>query len=138
MSLNSDRHSSPTNLIAYFSIKQRSPLNTNKTRSPIFRNIKQRSPKLWIFHFDIKLVIILAITLLTRVKCMTSREQLIQELIEVPDELVKVVLDFLHRVKTTRIHHPLAKFAGILSDTEVADLQNIIRSDCRQVDINEW
>ena len=27
---------------------------------------------------------------------MTSREQLIQELTEVPDELVKVVLDFLH------------------------------------------
>ena len=69
---------------------------------------------------------------------MSSREQLIQELIEVPDELVKVVLDFLHRVKTTRIHHPLAKFAGILSDAEAADLQNVIRSDCRQVDINEW
>jgi hypothetical protein len=69
---------------------------------------------------------------------MTRREQLIQELIDVPDELVKVVLDFLHRVKTTRIHHPLAKFAGILSDTETADLQNVIRADCRQVDVNEW
>jgi hypothetical protein len=72
------------------------------------------------------------------VKSMTSREQLIQELIEVPDELVKVVLDFLHRVKTTRNHHPLARFAGILSDAEAVDLQNVIRSDCRQVDINEW
>ena len=69
---------------------------------------------------------------------MTSREQLIQELTEVPDELVKVVLDFLHRVKMTRIHHPLAKFVGILSDAEAADLQNVIRSDCRQVDVNEW
>ncbi|MFN5864481.1 MAG: hypothetical protein ACK451_21475 [Pseudanabaena sp.] len=69
---------------------------------------------------------------------MTSREQLIQELTEVPDELVKVVLDFLHRVKTTRIHHPLAKFAGSLSDAEADDLRNVIRSDCRQVDMNEW
>ncbi|MEH2363541.1 hypothetical protein [Nostoc sp.] len=33
---------------------------------------------------------------------MTSREQLIQELAEVPDELIKVMLDFLHRVQTTR------------------------------------
>jgi hypothetical protein len=69
---------------------------------------------------------------------MTNREQLIQELAEVPDELVKVVLDFLHRVKTTRIHHPLAKFAGILSDAEANELQNVIKSDCRQVDLNEW
>ena len=69
---------------------------------------------------------------------MTSREQLIQELTEVPDELIKVVSDFLHRVKTTRIHHPLAKFAGILSDAESADLQDVIRADCRQVDVNEW
>ena len=69
---------------------------------------------------------------------MTSREQLIKELTEVPDDLVQEVLDFLHRVKITRIHHPLAKFAGILSDTEAADLQNVIRADCRQVDINEW
>ena len=69
---------------------------------------------------------------------MTSREQLIQELTEVLDELVKAVLDFLHRVKTTRIHHPLAKFAGILSDAEAADLQNSIRDNCRQVDVNEW
>ncbi|MBN3951372.1 MAG: hypothetical protein HWQ38_34845 [Nostoc sp. NMS7] len=69
---------------------------------------------------------------------MTSREQLIQELAEVPDELIKVILDFLHRVQTTRRHHPLAKFAGILSDDEAADLQEAIQADCRQVDLNEW
>lgn len=69
---------------------------------------------------------------------MTSREQLIQEIAELPDELVKVMLDFLHRVQTTRSHHPLAKFAGILSDDEAADLQKVIQTDCRQVDLNEW
>ncbi|MHC0064094.1 hypothetical protein ACWATR_14515 [Nostoc sp. UIC 10890] len=69
---------------------------------------------------------------------MTSREQLIQELAEVPDELIKVMLDFLHRLQTTRNHHPLAKFAGILSDDEAANLQEVIQADCRQVDLNEW
>ncbi|MEH2203776.1 MAG: hypothetical protein V7K53_06785 [Nostoc sp.] len=69
---------------------------------------------------------------------MTSREQLIQEIAELPDELVKVMLDFLHRVQTTRNYHPLAKFAGILSDDEAADLQKAIQTDCRQVDLNEW
>jgi hypothetical protein len=69
---------------------------------------------------------------------MTSREQLIQELADVPDELVKVMLDFLHRVQTTRSHHPLAKFAGILSDDEAADLQGVIQADCGQIDLNEW
>jgi hypothetical protein len=38
---------------------------------------------------------------------MTSREQLIQELAELPGELVKVMLDFLHRIQTTPSHHPL-------------------------------
>lgn len=69
---------------------------------------------------------------------MTSREQLIQEIAELPDELVKVMLDFLHRVQTMRSHHPLAKFAGILSDDEAADLQKAIQTDCRQVNLNEW
>ncbi|MGV0106486.1 DUF2281 domain-containing protein [Nostoc sp. DSM 114160] len=63
---------------------------------------------------------------------MTSREQLIQEIAELPDELVKVMLDFLHRVQTTRSHHPLAKFVGILSDDEAADLQKAIQTDSQR------
>jgi hypothetical protein len=35
---------------------------------------------------------------------------------------VQTVLDFLHRAKATSKTHPLAKFAGILSDTEAAKL----------------
>lgn len=69
---------------------------------------------------------------------MTNREQLIQELEQAPDDLVQVVLDFLHRVKTIRKHHPLAKFAGILSDSEAEELQQTISTECRQVDLNEW
>lgn len=69
---------------------------------------------------------------------MTNREQLIQELEQAPDELVQTVLDFLHRVKATRQRHPLAKFAGILSDSEAQELQDAIATDCRQVDLDEW
>ena len=69
---------------------------------------------------------------------MTNREQLIQELEQAPDDLVQTVLDFFHRVKAVREKHPLAKFAGILSDAEAQELQQIIQIECRQVDLNEW
>ncbi|NEQ95377.1 MAG: hypothetical protein F6K30_01375 [Cyanothece sp. SIO2G6] len=69
---------------------------------------------------------------------MTSREQLIQELEQAPDDLVQIVLDFLRRVKAVRNHHPLARFAGILSDSEAKELQRTIATECRQVDLNEW
>jgi hypothetical protein len=67
-----------------------------------------------------------------------DREQLIQELSQASDDLVTAVLEFLHRVKATRTNHPLAKFAGILSDAEAEELQESIRKNCRQVDLNEW
>ncbi|GAX36938.1 hypothetical protein [Nodularia sp. NIES-3585] len=69
---------------------------------------------------------------------MTNREQLLQELEESPDDIVEILLDFLHRVKATRQDHPLAKFAGILSDAEAAELKYSITAECRQVDANEW
>jgi len=64
---------------------------------------------------------------------MSDREQLIQEITQAPDDLVQVVLEFLHRVKATRTHHPLARFAGILSDAEAEELQESIRKNCRSV-----
>jgi hypothetical protein len=69
---------------------------------------------------------------------MNAREQLIQELEQAPDELIQTLLIFLHRIKARRTSHPLAKFAGILSDTEAKELQQIITAECRQVDVNEW
>lgn len=69
---------------------------------------------------------------------MTNREQLMQELEQAPDDVVQIVLDFLHRVKAVRRNHPLAKFAGILSDSEAEELQQTIATDCRQVDLHEW
>ncbi|MEB3882021.1 hypothetical protein [Lyngbya sp. CCY1209] len=69
---------------------------------------------------------------------MTNREQLLQEIQEAPDDLVPTLLDFLHRVKAVREQHPLAKFAGILSDSEAEEIWQAIIKDCRQVDENEW
>jgi hypothetical protein len=69
---------------------------------------------------------------------MENREQLIQELKQAPDDLVQTVLDFLHRVKAIRENHPLAKFAGVLSDSEAEELKRAIAAECRQVDMNEW
>jgi hypothetical protein len=69
---------------------------------------------------------------------MNDREQLIQELSQAPDDLVQAVLEFLDRVKATRAKHPLAKFAGILSDSEAEKLQESIRKECRQVDLNDF
>jgi hypothetical protein len=67
---------------------------------------------------------------------MTNREQLIQELEKAPDDLVQMLLDFLHRVQATRKDHPLAKFAGILSDAEAAEIKQSI-AECRRVDAKE-
>ncbi|HEY9895431.1 MAG TPA: hypothetical protein V6D34_08480 [Candidatus Sericytochromatia bacterium] len=69
---------------------------------------------------------------------MAKREQLIQEIEQVPDDLVQPVLDFLHRLKAVRQNHPLAQFVGILRDAEAEELQQTIATDCRQVDVNEW
>ena len=69
---------------------------------------------------------------------MTKREQLILELEQVSDDLIQIVYDFLHRIKAIRRNHPLEKFAGILSNSEAKELQDLIISECRQVDLNEW
>lgn len=69
---------------------------------------------------------------------MAKREHLIQEIEQVPEDLLQPVLDFLHRLKAIRQEHPLAKFADILSDAEAEELQRTITTDCRQVDVNEW
>ncbi|MGA1603737.1 MAG: hypothetical protein ACO4CG_15835 [Prochlorothrix sp.] len=69
---------------------------------------------------------------------MTTREQLILELQQVPDEVVQAVFDFLHRIQKTQQTHPLAGFAGILSDAEALELQQSIQENCRRVEIDEW
>ncbi|TVP61868.1 MAG: DUF433 domain-containing protein [Nodularia sp. (in: Bacteria)] len=51
---------------------------------------------------------------------------------QIPNELVHPA------VKPIREDHPLAKFAGILSDAEAAELKHSITAECRQVDANEW
>jgi hypothetical protein len=40
--------------------------------------------------------------------------------------------------RATGNSHPSAKFSGILSDSEAQELQQAIKTECRQVDVNEW
>lgn len=68
---------------------------------------------------------------------MAEREQLIQEIEQVPDDLGQPVLDFLHCLKAVRQDYPLANLAGILSDAEAEEITQIIATECRQVDANE-
>jgi phosphoenolpyruvate synthase/pyruvate phosphate dikinase len=63
---------------------------------------------------------------------MTTREQLIQELEQAPDDIVQLLPDYSHRVQATRKDHPLAKFAGILNDAEATEIKQSI-AECRQV-----
>ncbi len=49
---------------------------------------------------------------------------------------------FLHQLPEpdgiVQEEHPLAKFAGILSDSEAIELQQVIAGEFEQVDTNEW
>lgn len=38
----------------------------------------------------------------------------------------------------TQQEHPLAEFAGILSDSEAVELKQVIAAEFEQVDTNEW
>lgn len=69
---------------------------------------------------------------------MTTREQLILELQQVPEEIIQTMFEFLHRLQATRQIHPLAQFAGILSDSEAQEIQQVVIQDCRQVEVDEW
>lgn len=68
---------------------------------------------------------------------MTNREQLMQKLEKAPDETINTVIDFLRRFEATKPVHPLAKFAGTLSDEDAEEMQKIVATE-RKVDMNEW
>ena len=74
---------------------------------------------------------------------MTSREQLIQEIEQAPDDVVQQVLDFFNRInfkqrKVKQNAHPFDEFIGMISDEEAAEMISVIKADCRQVDLSEW
>ncbi|ALF53473.1 hypothetical protein ACX27_12500 [Nostoc piscinale CENA21] len=56
--------------------------------------------------------------------------------------LADVITNFLRQLPdndvTPQQEHPLAKFAGILSDTEARELQQVIAAEFEQIDTNEW
>jgi antitoxin component of RelBE/YafQ-DinJ toxin-antitoxin module len=61
-----------------------------------------------------------------------------QQQLSLPD----VITNFLRQLPETNVtpqdEHPLAKFAGILSDSEARELQQVITAEFEQIDTNEW
>ncbi|ARV60583.1 hypothetical protein BZZ01_19900 [Nostocales cyanobacterium HT-58-2] len=53
-----------------------------------------------------------------------------------------VISNFLRQLPEPNLmpqeEHPLAKFAGVLSDSEARELQKAIAAEFEQVDIDEW
>ncbi|BAY12158.1 DUF6364 family protein [Calothrix sp. NIES-2098] len=56
--------------------------------------------------------------------------------------LSDVISNFLRQLPEPDLiaqnEHPLAKFAGILSDSEARELQQTIAAEFEQIDPNEW
>jgi hypothetical protein len=56
--------------------------------------------------------------------------------------LSDVISNFLRQLPEPNLmlqeEHPLAKFAGILSDSEARELQKAITAEFEQVDTDEW
>lgn len=56
--------------------------------------------------------------------------------------LSDVISNFLRQLPEPNLipqgEHPLAKFAGILSDSEARELQQAVAAEFEQVDANEW
>ena len=69
---------------------------------------------------------------------MTNRELLIQKLEVAPDDIVQKMLNFLNQMQPDRNIHPLDQIIGTISDEDAAEMQRVIREDCRQVDKDEW
>ncbi|MCU0552773.1 MAG: hypothetical protein MUC48_25870 [Leptolyngbya sp. Prado105] len=68
---------------------------------------------------------------------MTAKQRLIQGIEQAPDPLIEKVLDSLLKAKSARNRpssiHPLAQFAGILSDDEAQELQVTIANEWKLV-----
>jgi hypothetical protein len=68
---------------------------------------------------------------------MTLKDQILQELEQVPETVLQAVLDFLQFVKQREAQNSSAEgfgqFAGILSDTEAAAIQRIVAEEFEQI-----
>ncbi|MCT7990121.1 hypothetical protein [Laspinema olomoucense] len=62
---------------------------------------------------------------------------MIQKFEQASDEVVETGLDSYPVVNKIR-EHPLAKFVGLLSNPEAAELERSITADCGQIDWTEW
>ncbi|MEM1253642.1 MAG: hypothetical protein AAGI69_14515 [Cyanobacteria bacterium P01_H01_bin.21] len=73
---------------------------------------------------------------------MTTKELILQELEQLPETLLKAVLDFLIFLKPKQLQaandNPWMQFVGILDDAEAQEIQDAITQELEQVDLNAW
>ncbi len=65
---------------------------------------------------------------------------ILQELSRLPEPLQRQVLDFARSLQVPDASHlagrNLLKFAGTIPSENLAEIQDIISNDCRQIDVN--
>ena len=68
--------------------------------------------------------------------------QVIEQLQELPDNLQRRVLDFVHKLKATAAKDmpgsQLLQFAGSISHEDLELMQQAIDKECENIDVNEW
>jgi hypothetical protein len=73
---------------------------------------------------------------------MTTKDLILQELEQMPEVILRAVLDFVQFLKRGYVKKTVAdkfqQFAGILSDDEAASIQAMVTTEFEQVDLNEW
>ena len=75
---------------------------------------------------------------------MTTKELILKELDQLPETLLKTVLDFLIFLKpkqpqsTNDDDKPWMKFVGILDDAEAQEIQDVVTQEFEQVDLDAW
>ena len=73
---------------------------------------------------------------------MTTKELILLELEQLPETLLKAVLDFLIFLRPKQPQSvsdkPWMQFVGILDDAEAQEIQDVVTQEFEQVDLNAW
>ncbi|MGD1856145.1 MAG: DUF2281 domain-containing protein [Leptolyngbyaceae cyanobacterium] len=70
---------------------------------------------------------------------MTTRELILKELEQLPETLLKTVLDFLTFLKPKQSQtadNPWTQFVGILDDAEAKEIQEVITQEFEYIELN--
>lgn len=73
---------------------------------------------------------------------MTTKDLILQELEQMPEVILRAVLDFVQFLKRgyakKTVSDKFQQFAGILNDEEATAIQTVVAAEFERVDLNEW